>query len=117
MSDNRIIQDWEPLVLKKREPPKKGPGPPSTASKTLNHDFDPESIVAPKTSGLSMSMAIQQGRNSKGMKQSELDSACNLPKGTTSLYETGKAVYKPNEVNSMARVLGITIPRPSKTKN
>lgn len=108
-------QDWEPVVLRKPEPKKKGV-PPPTMSKTLTSNFDPDSITPPKTSNVSMGLAIQQGRTAKNMKQSELDSACSLAKGTTSAYESGKATYKANEVNAMARVLGITIPRPTKTK-
>ena len=114
MADNRInVQDWEPVVFRKRPAPKRGPTP--STSRAVTNDYDPETVTAPKTSNRSMGLSIQQGRQAKGMKQTDLDSTCNLPRGTTSSYESGKAVYKPNEVNKMARALGITIPRPGKS--
>jgi ribosome-binding protein aMBF1 (putative translation factor) len=114
MADNRVTQDWEPVVLRKHQSTR-GRGPSRTVSKSITDDFDPETSSLPKTSNRAMGLAIQQGRMAKGMKQAALDSTCNFPKGTTSSYESGKAIYKPNDVNKMARVLGITIPRPGKT--
>jgi ribosome-binding protein aMBF1 (putative translation factor) len=114
MADTANFQDWEPRVLTKSS---KGKGPaPRTQSRTLTDDYDPESITPVATSNRSMGLAIQQGRMEKGLKQAELDQRCNFARGTTSSYESGKAIYRPGEVNKMARVLGITVPRPTKTK-
>ena len=115
MADNRNTQDWETVVLSKHS---KSKGPTHRAqTRTFTDDFDPESMKPITTSNRSMGLAIQKGRMAKGVKQAELDGACNLPKGTTSSYESGKAIYKPGEVNKMARALGVTIPRPSKSKS
>lgn len=115
MADNRTTQDWETVVLSKRTK-SKGPAP-RAQNRTLTDDFDPENAQKVTTSNRSMGLAIQQGRTAKGLKQADLDSTCNLPRGTTSSYESGKAVYRPADVNKMARALGVTIPRPGKSKS
>lgn len=115
MSNPANFQDWETVVLKKQTAPK-SKGPNRTVSRAVTDDFDPETAPPPTWSNHTLGAAIQQARTAKGMKQAELDQACNLPKNTTSQYESGKAVYNAGEVNKIARTLGVTLPRPTKAK-
>jgi ribosome-binding protein aMBF1 (putative translation factor) len=114
MADNHSDDQDDTIILRKRQTPKRGPS--STVSRSLTNDFDPATAEIPRTSNREMGLAIQQGRATKGIKQVDLDAKCRFPKGTTASYESGKAIYKPVEVNRIASALGITIPRPSKPK-
>lgn len=113
MSNKVNFQDTEHVVLKKYVKPKRGPE--RTVSKSMTDDFDPETAAIPKTTTYTLSTAMKNARNAKGITQSKLDQALNLPKNTVQNYESGKAVYNPEHVNKIARYLGTTIPRP-KTK-
>lgn len=142
MSEHR--QDWEPVILKKRTPKttngaqtKTSNTEPKTvlrkASPNNNNavnlpksilyestDQDPETLpTVLKTNG-NLSTAIRSARNAKimpnglTMTQSELDLASQVPKNTVRDYENGTAVYNAEQVNKIARVLGVTLPRPKR---
>ena len=126
-------QDWKPVVLRrnKTKDEMKRDGSLSTVKRTGNpnshgssllgakaaNDFDPENIQKIVTSNQDLGKAIQKARTAKGWKQLELDQKCNLPKNTCQTYENGKAVYNAQHVNKMARILGVTLPRPNKKKS
>ena len=114
MSNIVNFQDTESVVLKKFVKTKRGPE--RTVSKAMTDDFDPETAAIPKTTTYSLSTSIRNARNAKGITQSKLDQALNLPKNTVQNYESGKAVYKPAEINKIALYLGVVLPRPKKTK-
>ena len=120
---NRPDQDWEPVILRKPGAEKKTETVRKTtgsnvrtihvSSKSANN-FDPENMEKPKMTNTSLGKAIQTARMQKKMTQKDLDRQCNLPKNTVQDYENDKAVYVPAQVNAMARVLGVTLPRPKK---
>ena len=116
MYSNGNMQDWAPVVLKS-DTKKKRTNQQSTKVNTLLNDFDPESDMSVTKTSRSLGVSIQKARTAKGFKQSDLDKKCNLPKGTTQKYENGSAIYKPNVVNIMSRVLGVKLPRPTNKSN
>src|SRR5271156_1671907 len=99
MSFNANHQDWDPVVLRKKNTGKdkggtgeviKKPSGQTISTKTLN-DFDPENITKPVTSNVEVGKAIEKGRmaqkimkngEEKTMTQSDLDKLCNLPTNT-----------------------------------
>jgi ribosome-binding protein aMBF1 (putative translation factor) len=114
MSNQVNFRDTKQIVLKKHVKQKRGPE--RTVSKSITDDFDPETAAIPKTTTHSLSTAMRNARNVKGITQSKLDQALNLPKNTVQNYESGKAVYNPAHINKIARYLGVVLPRPKKTK-
>jgi ribosome-binding protein aMBF1 (putative translation factor) len=92
------------------------------SAKTAN-DFDPENISRPVSSSHDLASAIRDARVAKtnadgqSMTQSDLDKACQFAKGTVRGYENGTAVYNAEQVNEMARTLGVKLPRPSKKRS
>lgn len=128
-------QDWEPVVLRKHKTKKelnaankstqkvpKDTKPNSNSnsnqqlSKKLKNDFDPEAIVGQTLSTRELSNAIQQGRASKQITQTDLDKACMFPKNTTRDYENCSIQVNSEQINKMERVLGVKLPRPNKSK-
>ena len=86
-------------------------------------DFDPENIKRVITSNHDLGKAIQSARRKKvlnssafavTMTQSELDKACNFPKNTVRAYENGTATVIPEQLNTLNRILCVTLPRPKK---
>ena len=115
MASNNEFQDWEPKTLKK----KSNTTYPSSAkqSKTqMANDFDPENITKPLMTTQTLAQAIQSARTSKNLTQSQLDKACNLPKGTVQSYESNKAQYNAEYINKISRQLGVKLPRPKKPR-
>lgn len=57
----------------------------------------------------SLAIQIQQARTAKKMTQDQLNTACNFPKGTVSLYENGKAIVNNTQLQTMSKQLGVTL--------
>jgi len=109
-------QDWEDKIFRKPIKPATKVQPPSASQINKVSNFDPDSITAPTQSTLPLGSAIQQARTSKQMTQADLDKACSFPRNTVRKYESNETVYNAAEVNKMAGVLGVTLPRPQKPK-
>jgi ribosome-binding protein aMBF1 (putative translation factor) len=102
---------WKPTVGYKKVAKEKKPAFDARATSIAN-DFDPEEAVEIKKADKSLADAIRDARALKGMKQVELDKACNLPKNTVQSYESQNAIYNPTSVNKIGRYLGVKLPRP-----
>jgi putative transcription factor len=50
---------------------------------------------------------IIQGRASKKWKQKDLAQKCNLPVSVINEIESGKAIYNPQQINKIKRILNI----------
>lgn len=119
-------QDWDTVVFNKKKTTEQARRDGEThavrrmkgdrPSSNFANDFDPETAATPTISNLSLSSAMQKARSAKGLTQAQLNQECNLPKNTIRDYESGKAVYNAAQVNRIARHLGVTLPRPRKTK-
>eukprot|EP01015_Nassula_variabilis_P005485 TRINITY_DN1405_c0_g1_i6.p1 TRINITY_DN1405_c0_g1~~TRINITY_DN1405_c0_g1_i6.p1 ORF type:complete len:161 (-),score=41.90 TRINITY_DN1405_c0_g1_i6:123-605(-) len=70
---------------------------------TVSHDFR---------------IALQQARQAKNLKQSDLAVKINEKASVIQLYESGKAVPDPSVISKLERVLGVRLPRqkPKKKK-
>lgn len=107
------IQDWTPAVIKK---PKKvteikpqNSKPPSTIKTTYTEDG--EEVTKLKIVSHEMAQFIIKARCEKDMKQTDLAKRANLDVKTVSDVERGGCVYNANDVNKIAKALGVNIPR------
>lgn len=117
MAANNDFQDWEPKTLKKKTNNVDPNSSKTSRSRAqMANDFDPENITKPVMSTQTMAQAIQSARTSKNLTQSQLDKACNLPKGTIQSYESNKAQYNAEHINKISRQLGVKLPRPKKPR-
>ena len=103
------FQDWKKVVLRK-ETSKKG----NVIAPELKKagDYDPDNMSEIKYSNQLLGRTIVRARTALKLKQSDLDKKCNFPINTCNSYEKGTAVYNHLQVNTMARVLNIRLPRP-----
>jgi ribosome-binding protein aMBF1 (putative translation factor) len=123
-------QNWEPSVMRRTRTfdEKKKAGEVITivkqpvgnkqganiVQKKLATDFDPENIKKVPTAGQDLATAIQKARIEKSWSQVELNQKCNFPANTVRDYENRLAVLNTQQLNTMNRILGVKLPRPSK---
>lgn len=100
--------DWKPVVLTKKKAKRSTPRA-STAKRTTTDD-----TPNVRKGGVTLGSAIKTARANKNWKQSDLANSCGLRVNIIRDYETGKATYNANEVNKIARALGVKLPRPKK---
>ena len=107
--NNLNHQDWEPQVVRKK---KKNELPKNKLSQTQqrdnkllkkadNNDFKHDKIT------LELRKKIQQGRSSHKWTQKDLANKCNLPITVINEIESGKAIYNPQQINKIKRILKI----------
>jgi ribosome-binding protein aMBF1 (putative translation factor) len=123
---NNNFQDWQSVTINTKitKPDAIRTGQFDTISKNVSNSntsknptiIDPEdgSIPNVATATLDIGKQIQTARLSKNMTQKKLDQLCNFPPHTVQSYENSKAVLKTDELNLIARHLGIKITRPKK---
>ena len=99
-------QDWEQVIFKKPPPPSKVTHASYDAinAKKIDLATDPEHL---KHVSKVLASAITQARCLKQLKQTDVDKSCNFPPKTCQNIEGGKAIYNPNEINKIARLLGL----------
>uniref|UniRef100_A0A6T7MXR2 HTH cro/C1-type domain-containing protein n=2 Tax=Geminigeraceae TaxID=589343 RepID=A0A6T7MXR2_9CRYP len=123
-----IVQDWEPVVLRKNASstsaakggapagPKGGTSKLTAAGvdiRKLEADDDDAPMKLP-TASLDLRLAIQQARNAKGLSQKDFASKMMVPPKTVQDYESGKAIPNNQLIAKMEKVLGCKLPRASK---
>jgi putative transcription factor len=124
-------QNWEPSVLRRTRTfeEKKKAGDIVVVAKqqhvgnkhTVNSmakaaatDFDPENIKKVPVSSQELAAAIRTARAEKTWTQVELNQKCNFPANTIRDYENNTAVLNTQQLNTMNKILGVKLPRPSK---
>ena len=105
-------QDWEPVVFKKPTP-KKQPiySSPKPLGEEEKGNVDKLRIISSE-----LAKTIIEGRLNKKMTQVQLAKQCNMQLHTIQQIESGKANYVPNEIQIIARILGINTSSIKKTK-
>ena len=94
-----MFQDWEPVILKKKE---------VNTKSTVQND------VAVREMSFSIQKAIQQSRLQCKMSQKELAKKLNVDIGIIISYENGKAVPNNAFISKIEAVLSTKLPRASK---
>jgi ribosome-binding protein aMBF1 (putative translation factor) len=94
-----MFQDWEPVILKKKE---------VNTKSTVQND------VAVREMSFSIQKAIQQSRLQCKMSQKELAKKLNVDIGIIISYENGKAVPNNAFIAKIEAVLSTKLPRASK---
>ena len=106
------VQDWSQAVIKKpkkQTTPTHVVKPPSSIKTTINEDG--EEITKLKVVSNEMAQFIVKARCDKDMKQSDLAKRANVDVKTINEIERGGCVYNANDVNKIAKALGVKIPR------
>lgn len=120
---DKVPQDWEPVVIKKRPVAKKSntvvmekrvdkSGEGSRMRKLDNSD----DIVAVPKMTVELRNQIQQARSVKGYTQKRLAELMSVPVSMIQSYENGKVVPKGAFIARLERVLGCKLSRPKKVK-
>jgi ribosome-binding protein aMBF1 (putative translation factor) len=110
------VQDWEPRVLRSNT---KSPGTKPTALRPVSvakvakitYDDAGNEVIKLKTVSHSTAQFIIKSRTAKGLKQVDLAKQTNLDTGTIASIERGGCVYNAGQINKIAKVLGVNIPR------
>jgi ribosome-binding protein aMBF1 (putative translation factor) len=106
-------QDWTPAVIRK---PKKETehkpqiSKPASSIKTTYAE-DGDEITKLKIVSHEMAQFIIKARTEKELKQSDVAKRANLDVKTITEIEKGGCVYNANDVNKIAKALGVKIPR------
>jgi ribosome-binding protein aMBF1 (putative translation factor) len=107
------IQDWTPAVI--RKPKKKNDHKPQiskpASSIKTTYTEDGEEVSKLKFVSHEMAQFIIKARNDKDLKQSDVAKRANLDIKIVSEIEKGGCVYNANDVNKIAKALGVNIPR------
>jgi len=106
-------QDWKPVVVKTKQSIKEEQNTSSnklSASQQRDHKLlkqvDNDELTHKKISP-ELRKTIQQGRASLKLKQKDLAQRTNLSVSIINDIETGKAIYNPQHINKIKRVLKI----------
>jgi len=106
-------QDWKPIVVKTKQSIK---GEKKTSSNKLSESHQRDNKILKqvdndelthKKISLELRTTIQQSRTALKWKQKELAQKTNLPVSVINDIETGKAIYNPQHINKIKRVLKI----------
>jgi ribosome-binding protein aMBF1 (putative translation factor) len=107
------IQDWDHRVLRKPIAPginaPKIAYTPSTIKTT--YDKDNNEVVTLKIVSREMAQFIIKSRVEKKLKQVDLANRKHIDVKTIAEIERGGGIYNPAQVNKIAQILGVTIPR------
>ena len=106
-------QDWKPVIVKTKQSIKEEK---KTSSKNLSElqqrdhkilkQVDNDELTHKKISP-ELRKKIQQGRSALKWKQKDLAQRTNLPASVINDIETGKAIYNPQHIYKIKRVLKI----------
>mmetsp|Transcript_62773 Transcript_62773/g.130506 ORF Transcript_62773/g.130506 Transcript_62773/m.130506 type:complete len:125 (+) Transcript_62773:77-451(+) len=120
----QIVQDWEPVVLRKpvaataagiaASAGKKGGFSNQTANgvsiRQLENDEDEAPMTLPSVSR-DLRIALAQARQAKNLTQKDLAARLMIPTKTIQEYESGKAIPNNALIAKMERNLGCKLPR------
>ena len=104
-------QDWTPQVVRKKKDNIDG-GSKKKISQAQQRDnklmkkADNDDLKHDKIT-LELRVNIQQGRASQKWTQKDLANRCNLPVTIINEIESGKAIYNPQQINKIKRILKI----------
>jgi len=106
------IQDWETKVIRKPVKPvhhTQVARPPSVIKTTFDEHGD--EVEKLKTVSHEMAQFIIKARVEKGLKQTDLAKRACLDAKTIATIERGNCIYNANDINKIAKALGVNIPR------
>ena len=104
-------QDWTPQVVRKKNDNKE-----TDSSKKLSQGQQRDNKLLKKVEDddlkhdkitIELRVKIQQGRASQKWTQKDLANRCNLPVTVINEIESGKAIYNPQQINKIKRILKI----------
>jgi ribosome-binding protein aMBF1 (putative translation factor) len=104
-------QNWTPQVIRKKKDNIDG-GSKKKISQSQQRDnklmkkADNDDLKHDKIT-LELRVKIQQGRSSQKWTQKDLANRCNLPVTVINEIESGKAIYNPQQINKIMRILKI----------
>ena len=104
-------QDWTPQVVRKKNENVDG-GSKNKISQAQQRDnklmkkVEEDDLKHDKIT-LELRVKIQQGRASQKWTQKDLANRCNLPVTIINEIESGKAIYNPQQINKIKRILKI----------
>jgi len=103
---SHIVQDWEPLVLRKEKPTQSVQHKEGfkKVQKLVSDEAEP-----PKTLGLTAGKQIFQARNALKLSQENLAQRINVKATTIRDYESGAVVPNRQVLNLLNKVLKIKI--------
>ena len=105
-------QDWKPVVVRTTQSIKEEAKASKKLSESQQRDHkilkqvDNDELTHKKVSP-ELRKQIQQGRSALKWKQKDLAQKTNLPVSVINDIETGKAIYNPQHINKIKRVLKI----------
>jgi len=107
-------QDWTPTVLKKFVPQTKTvtvkPHTTNNGPKVTYEDGEEQVTIKKVTK--EMAKTISDARNLKKLTQIQLAQQCKLDKAIINQIEQANCIYNAQQINAIAKVLGIKIARP-----
>ena len=107
-------QDWKQVIIKTAKNDESAKG--GHKSKKLSEGQQREKKILKKAENdelkhdkikKELSILIQQGRSSNKWTQKDLANKCNLPISVINEIETGKAIYNPQHINKIKKILKI----------
>jgi ribosome-binding protein aMBF1 (putative translation factor) len=106
------VQDWETRVIRKSVKPvhQSQVSHPASAIKTT-FDTDGDEVVKLKTVSHEMAQFIIKTRVEKGLKQIDLAKRACIDAKAIANIERGGCVYNANDINKIAKAMGVNIPR------
>lgn len=115
---DKVAQDWEPVVMKKRPKPVTGGSGGSSGggggmSKMKKLELAVDVKLAPRIT-IDLRLQIQRARLAKGLTQKQLAGLLNIPLVMIQNYENGKAAPTGTFLARLERVLGVKFARPTK---
>ena len=108
LSMAHIIQDWEPVIIRKDSGKPKQQSQRAPESKKLDNLLS-DDTEPPKTVGREVGKQLEQGRCAKKLSRVQLAKSLNLQEAVVRDHELGIAVLNKALVQRIARQLGIKI--------
>ena len=104
-------QDWKPVILKGGPDDKHKPKPKKISQAQqkdikLHKQVEKDELTHKKISQ-ELKKKLMQARSSQKLKQKDLAQKCNLPVSVINEIESGKAIYNPQHINKIKRILKI----------
>ena len=101
-------QDWKSVILNPSKNNKIESGKKISQEKQkdikLHKQVENDELVHKKITN-ELKTKIIQARCSKKLKQKDLANQCNLPVSVINDIESGKAIYNPQQINKIKRIL------------
>ena len=105
-------QDWKPIIVQTKQSKEETKKSSIKLSESHVRDtkllkqVDNDELTHKKVSP-ELRKQIQQGRSALKLKQKDLAQKTNLPVSVINDIETGKAIYNPQHINKIKRILKI----------